>query len=101
MPSAWWTHFPAGLAHHVVIPRSADQVIVITNILIDLGYTCTSIRLKNSPVITIFVMVIQQEHNPEEAQLGQKYYPMCGLPIWEVPQDSMDDQRQTLIWFNQ
>ena len=49
--SEWWLHLLEGLLHYVIHPGAIEQVLVITNNIITLGYTYTKIRLKNSPDI--------------------------------------------------
>ena len=49
--SAWWLHLLEGLLHYVIHPGAIEQVLVITNNIITLGYTYTKIRLNISPDI--------------------------------------------------
>ena len=51
MISAWWLHIIYGLVHYVIRPRAIEQVMVITNNIMTLGFTYAKRRLKKPPVI--------------------------------------------------
>ena len=45
--------------------------------------------------------IIQEGNNTQESQKSQKTPSLCHLNIWEVPQESMEYQRQTIRWVHQ
>ena len=47
-------------------------------------------------LLQIHPQTIQEVGNTKEAQQYQKTPPFCFLNIWKVPQEAMEDQRQTL-----
>ena len=49
--SAWWLHFLDGLGYYVIRPGISEQVLVMTNNIMTLGYTYAKCRLKNIPDI--------------------------------------------------
>ena len=56
MIRSWWIQLIVGLLHYAILPRSSEQVVVITNILMDLGYTYNRSSLNNLPYIFISII---------------------------------------------
>ena len=49
MLSACWLNILDGLGHHVICPGSIEQVMVMNNNIMILGYTYAKLRLNNPP----------------------------------------------------
>ena len=51
MISAWWLHLLGVLMHYVIHPGAIEQVMVMTNNIITLGYNYSKGRINNPPNI--------------------------------------------------
>ena len=49
MLSVWWLHILDGLGHYVTLLGGIAHIIMMTNNIMDLGYTYAKLRLKNPP----------------------------------------------------
>ena len=49
--SSCWLHLLYGLGNYVILPGEIEQVLVMTNNIMTLGYTYAKLRLNNTPDI--------------------------------------------------
>ena len=55
MLSLWWTDFLTGLGQYLIQPGEVDQVMLMTTILVDIGYNYSRYRHNNTPDIIFLV----------------------------------------------
>ena len=51
MLGAWWLQLLDGLGHYVMCPREIEELLLMNNIITNLGYTYDKYRLKKPPEI--------------------------------------------------
>ena len=49
MISALWLRLLDGLEHYVILPGAVANILLMTNNIMDLGYTYSKRRIKNPP----------------------------------------------------